>query len=44
MRGLPHLRTAPEALAAWDDPKNIDLLARMGVLTRTGALTFAIYC
>jgi len=34
-RGLPHLRLAPEALGAWDAPKNIDLLDRMKVSTRT---------
>jgi glutamine synthetase len=34
-RGLPHLRLAPAALAAWDDPKNIDLLTRTGISTKT---------
>lgn len=32
-RGLLNRRTTPEALAAFDDPKNIELFDRMGVLS-----------
>jgi glutamine synthetase len=32
-RGLPNLRTAPEALAVYTAPKNIDLFSKLGVLS-----------
>lgn len=34
-RGLPNLRTAPEALAVYTAKKNIDMFARLGVLSET---------
>lgn len=33
IRGLPNLRTAPEALAVYDAQKNIDLFSKLGVLS-----------